>query len=474
MIKINIMKKTTLNLLILLLLPVCTLYSQTDTQSVAGSWIGNLKAGAITLRIIFNLTPAGKDSLTVTLDSPDQGVKNLKIGPATLTNGNLKILALMMMGEYNGTVKNDTLITGTWKQAGQSFPLDLVLLREKFTLNRPQEPKPPLPYTREEVVFHNGKANIDLAGTLTLPEGPGPFKAAVLITGSGAQNRDEELLGHKPFLVLADRLTRNGIAVLRYDDRGVGKSKGTSMNATSADFATDVAAAMDFLEKNPKIKSGEIGLIGHSEGGIIAPLVASKKKVAFIVSLAGTGVPGDEIIFRQSADISRASGLSEKAIEDAVATNKMLFPILKEEKDNVKASEEMVGEYRKILEQAYTSEEDKNKALLQLKASLNPGSLTWLRYFVSTDPASFWEKVKCPVLALNGDKDLQVAADVNLPAIEKALKAGGNKNVTTMRLVGLNHLFQHSETGLPSEYGNIEETFSEDALRIIYEWINSL
>ncbi|HLN54870.1 MAG TPA: alpha/beta fold hydrolase [Bacteroidales bacterium] len=469
------MKKITFYLSILLLLvPLCTLHSQNDTQALAGSWIGSLKAGAISLRIIFNLTPAGQDSLTVTMDSPDQGVKNLKIGPATLANGNLRILALMMMGEYNGTLKNDTLINGTWKQAGQTFPLDLTKLREKFTLNRPQEPKRPLPYTEQEVTFHNQQANIDLAGTLTIPEGAGPFKAAVLITGSGAQNRDEELLGHKPFLVLADRLTRNGIAVLRFDDRGVGKSKGSSINATSADFATDVASAIDFLKKNPKIYPDKIGLIGHSEGGIIAPLVASKKNIAFIVSLAGTGVPGDEIIFRQSADISRASGLSENAIADAVEINKKLFPILKDEKDNMKASEKMVSEYRKMLEGANTSEPEMEKSIQQLKASLNPGSLTWLRYFISTDPALSWKKVKCPVLALNGDKDLQVAADVNLPAIEKALKAGGNKSVKTMKLPGLNHLFQHSETGLPAEYGNIEETFSEDALSIIYKWINSL
>lgn len=470
-----VMKKITLHLSILfLLVPLCTLYSQTDSQSVAGSWMGSLKAGAINLRIIFNLTPAGKDSLTVTMDSPDQGVKNLKIGPATLTNGSLRILALMMMGEYNGIVKNDTLITGTWKQAGQTFPLDLTKLKGKFTLNRPQEPQRPLPYTEQEVIFHNEEADIDLAGTLTIPEGAGPFKAAVLITGSGAQNRDEELLGHKPFLVLADRLTRNGIAVLRFDDRGVGKSKGSSINATSADFATDVVAAVDFLKKNPKINPDKIGLIGHSEGGIIAPIVASKKKIAFIVSLAGTGVPGDEIIFRQSADISRASGLSENAIADALAINKKLFPILKEEKDNVKASEKMVSEYRKILEGSNTSEAEMEKSIQQLKASFNPGSLNWLRYFISTDPAMSWKKVKCPVLALNGDKDLQVAADVNLPAIEKALKAGGNKSVKTIKLPGLNHLFQHSETGLPAEYGNLEETFSEDALSIIYNWINNL
>ena len=436
--------------------------------------MGKLNVSAISLRIIFNLSAIGNDSLSVTMDSPDQGAKNIKIGPATFSNGSLRILAPMMLGEYNGTWQNDTTITGTWKQGGQTFPLDLTRLKQQFALNRPQEPKPPFPYTETEVTVHNHTENLDLGGTLTIPKGQSPFKAAVLITGSGTQNRNEELLGHKPFLVIADRLARSGIAVLRLDDRGIGKSKGNPATSTTADFATDISAAVDFLMKNPDIKADGIGLIGHSEGGIIAPIVASQKNVAFIVSLAGTGIPGDQVIFRQSADISRASHVSEIEIEKSSAINRKIFPILKKEKDNVVASEKMVAAYKKILEKESSTPEEKDKAVQQLKASLNPASLTWLRYFISTDPATFWKKVKCPVLALNGDKDLQVAADENLPAIEKALKAGGNRSVKTMKVPGLNHLFQHSQTGLPSEYGNIEETFSEDVLKIMSEWINGL
>ncbi len=449
-------------------------FSQVTSRSVEGSWIGKLNVSAISLRIIFNLTVSGNDSISATMDSPDQGAKGIKMGAVTFENGNLKILAPMILGEYNGTLQNDTTISGTWKQGGQSLPLDLVKMKKEFTLNRPQEPKPPYPYTETEVTVHNPVADIDLGGTLTIPRGDGPFKAAILITGSGTQNRNEELLGHKPFMVIADRLTRSGIAVLRLDDRGAGKSQGNPATATSADFATDIAAAVDFLTKNPKIKADGIGLIGHSEGGIIAPIVASQKNVAFIVSLAGTGIPGDQIIFRQAADISRASHVSEIEIERSLAVNKKIFPILKKEKDNALASEKMLAAYKKILDKGSSPPEEKEKSIQQLKASLNPASFTWLRYFISTDPSLFWKKVKCPVLALNGDKDLQVAADENLPAIEKALRSGGNKSVKTMKLPGLNHLFQHSETGLPSEYGNIEETFSEDVMKIISEWITGL
>jgi pimeloyl-ACP methyl ester carboxylesterase len=469
------MKRILPVLIVLFAISRCSItFSQETAQSVSGSWIGKLNVSAISLRIIFNLTATGNDSLSATMDSPDQGVKNIKVGPATFSKGNLKILAPMILGEYNGTWQNDTTISGTWKQGGQSFPLDLTRLKQPFTLNRPQEPRPPYPYSETEVTVHNQAANIDLGGTLTIPRGQGPFKAAVLITGSGTQNRNEELLGHKPFLVIADRLARNGIAVLRLDDRGIGKSQGNPATSTTADFATDISAAVDFLMKNPEIKADGIGLIGHSEGGIIAPIVASQKKVAFIVSLAGTGIPGDQVIFRQSADISRASHISEIEIEKSSAINRKIFPILKKEKDNAVATEKMLVAYKKILDKESSTHEEKDKAVQQLKASLNPGSLTWLRYFISTDPATFWKKVKCPVLALNGDKDLQVAADENLPAIEKALKAGGNKSVKTMKLPGLNHLFQHSQTGLPSEYGNIEETFSEEVLKIMSDWINGL
>lgn len=441
---------------------------------INGSWLGRLNAGALSLRLVFNISGTGNDSLSATLDSPDQGAKNIKLGKVVFIDDSLKIYAPQMLAEYRGMMKNDTLIEGIWKQAGQSFNVDLVKLESVFTINRPQEPKPPYPYSSEEVVFHNESANIDLAGTLTVPSGKGPFTAVVMITGSGQQNRDEELMGHKPFMVIADYLTRNGIAVLRFDDRGAGKSKGNPATATSADFATDAEAAVSFLRKDNRLNPESIGLIGHSEGGLIAPIVASSDmKIAFIVSLAGPGVPGDQIIFRQSEDISRASGIDEKEIKRSVEANRRLFPVLKKEKDNNEASRKMTEEYKKILMKEKVSPAETEKELAQFQASMNPSSLTWLRYFVSTDPSVYWKKVKCPVLALNGEKDLQVAAEVNLPAIGKALKAGGNTSVNTVKLPGLNHLFQHTDTGLPSEYGSIEETFSEEALKIIAEWIKN-
>jgi alpha-beta hydrolase superfamily lysophospholipase len=327
----------------------------------------------------------------------------------------------------------------------------------------------------DDVTFTNNKFNIQLAGTLTIPQGEGPFPAAIMITGSGHENRDEEIYGHKPFLVISDWLTRNGIAVLRYDDRGVGKSQGSQLDVTSADLATDAEAAFNFLKNNPKINPKAIGMIGHSEGGLIAPIVAaSNPGIAFIVSLAGPGVTGHQIIIRQSQDISRLSGISEEQIKKTTETNKKLYAVLRKERDNRKAELKIMALYKEILEKEKTSKEDTEKAVNQLKATFGAASYTWYRYFLFTDPSIFWKKVKCPVLALNGGKDLQVAAHENLPAIEKAVKSSGNNSVKTIQLPGLNHLFQHCDKGLPTEYGAIEETFSPEALKIISDWILGL
>lgn len=446
-----------------------------EKQAVTGSWLGRIEVSAISLRIIFNLSVIEKDSLVATMDSPDQGVKGLKLGPVTLSGRDLKISAGAMLAEYNGTLVSDTLIEGTWMQAGRTFPLNLGRLKTIFTLNRPQEPKPPFPYRSEDVTFYNEKFNISLAGTLTIPEGAGPFPAVVLITGSGAQNRDEELLGHKPFLVIADYLTRNGIAVLRYDDRGVGGSQGNPVTATTADLATDAEAAYRYLITRAEINSGKVGLAGHSEGGLIAPMVASAVPgVNFIISLAGPGVKGEEILHRQNRDVSSVMGLDEKQINENIATNSKLFAIIKKETDNDKAEEKVMAAYRKILSKRGVSPEEIEKNVRELSASFGKASYTWIRYFMITDPAKYWKKVRCPVLALNGEKDLQVAWDVNLMAIEKAVRAGGNARVTTVSLPGLNHLFQNSNTGLPSEYGEIEETLSEDVLKLMSDWIKGL
>lgn len=474
----NNMKKTVLLLLILSVLPgknQIQAQNKFDHNSVTGSWLGKLEVSAISLRIVFNLSVIEKDSLVATMDSPDQGVKDIKLGQVILDNDSIKISAPLLLGEYTGTIKNDTLIEGTWTQRGNTLPLNLTKLRKAFMLNRPQEPKPPFPYAIEDVKFTNDKAGIELAGTLTIPGGEGPFPAVILITGSGAQNRNEELLGHKPFWVIADYLSRNGIAVLRYDDRGVGQSQGTPVNATSADFADDAEAALLYLIKRKEIRPGSVGFAGHSEGGLIASIVGSKNsETAFAISLAGPGVPGDQIMHRQNRDISLLSGTGEADIKKSISTNKKLFAVLKKEKDNSKAEVQIAKVYTKILTKEKKSPEDIDQALKQLNASLNPVAYDWLRYFIITDPAGYWEKVKCPVLALNGEKDLQVAADINLPAIEKALKSGGNQNVKTMKLPGLNHLFQHCNTGLPSEYGEIEETFSPEVLKLMSDWINGL
>jgi hypothetical protein len=304
-----------------------------SNKSIAGSWMGKIPAGGISLRVIFNLSVSGQDSLVATLDSPDQGTKGIKIGPAKFDGKQLNIMAPLLLGEYNGTIKNDTLFEGIWKQAGRTFDLNLTRLPGLFTLNRPQEPKPPFPYASEDITFTNQKENFKLAGTLTMPVGKGPFPAVIMITGSGPQNRNEELLGHKPFLVIADYLTRNGIAVLRYDDRGIGKSGGNITMSTSADFATDAAAAVDLLKSNPRIDPKRIGLAGHSEGGLIAPMVAAQNtNIAFIVSLAGPGVVGEKILHRQNYDISKAAGASEKDIQTGIMANKKLFAIVKKEK----------------------------------------------------------------------------------------------------------------------------------------------
>jgi pimeloyl-ACP methyl ester carboxylesterase len=475
--KSKIMKKITLLFLILNLF-FCSFNIQAqyqiDKKTLAGSWLGKLNLGAVDLRVIFNIS-VSHDSLSATLDSPDQGAKNIPVGPVTLEGKDIRIVAARLLAEYNGTIKTDTTIEGTFKQAGKTLPLNLQKLKKTFTFIRPQKPKSPFPYISEDVSFKNDKADISLAGTLTMPEGSGPFPAVILITGSGSQNRNEELFGHEPFLVIADYLSRNGIAVLRCDDRGVGKSQGTPLNATSADFASDVEAELHYLMTRKEIDPKRIGLAGHSEGGLIAPIVASKNKdVAFVISLAGTGVPGDMVLNRQNMDISLASGVQAKEVRESISVNKKLFSVLKKESDNNKAETRIAEVYTKALTREKKSPEEIDKALKQLNASLSPVSYNWFRYFISTDPSAYWKKVKCPVLALNGEKDMQVAADANLPAIEKAVRAGGNNSVKTVKLPELNHLFQHCKTGLPAEYGEIEETISPEVLKLMSDWIHGL
>lgn len=446
-----------------------------DKKSFMGSWLGKLEVSGITLRIVFNLSLAGNDSIAVTLDSPDQGAKGIRIGPVEINGNNIKISASLLKGEYNGTFKSDTLIEGKWTQAGMTYPLDLAKLKTAFLINRPQEPKPPFPYQVRDITFRNEKAKINLGGTLTMPVGNGPFPAVILITGSGSQNRNEELMGHKPFLLIADYLTRHGIAVLRYDDRGIGKSEMGPADPTSADFATDAEAALNYLKSVETINRKKIGLAGHSEGGLIAPILASTDPdVAFVISLAGTGVPGEQIILSQAYDINKASGMDEKELNSSTSLSKKLYAVVNKEADNNKAIAKMSAILKKSLILEKKSDEEIKKAMDQFQSSASAITSQWFRYFLTANPANFWKKVKCPVLVLNGEKDLQVASEINLPAIEKALKEGGNSSVRIVSLPDLNHLFQHCKTGLPAEYGVIEETMSPEVLKIMSDWIPGL
>jgi len=412
------------------------------------------------------------DTMKVTLDVPAQGAVNLPLGRVAFKDDTLTVDAPMINGQYQAVFSGDSTLTGTWTQLGRKYPLDLKKNAAPVTFNRPQEPVKPYPYKEEEVTFRNSVENFDLAGTLTLPEGPGPFPAVVLITGSGQEDRNETVFAHKPFLVIADYLTRNGIAVLRYDDRGVGGSKGNAANATSLAFADDAAAAVSYLLGRPEINSKKIGLAGHSEGGLIAPIVASKNNnIAFIVSLAGPGVSGYDILSKQTRDILAASGSSEKEIEEAWATNSNLFKIIMAQPDQRKAAKEAMEWYSKDLDSKGLTPDERRDKMAAFAQGIGQVNNPWMRYFLSTDPAVFWKEVKCPVLALNGDKDLQVNNEQNLPAIKAAVISGGNKKVKTVILPGHNHLFQHCTTGAPEEYTTIEETFSPEALDIITNWI---
>jgi uncharacterized protein len=332
---------------------------------------------------------------------------------------------------------------------------------------------PTKPYVEETVTYENKKAGVKLAATLTLPRGAGPFPAVLLITGSSPQDRDETVMGHKPFLVLADYLTRRGVAVLRADDRGIGQSTGNFFTATSADFAEDAQAGVEYLLRRKEINPRQIGLIGHSEGGLIAPMLAARSKdIAFIVMLAGQGLPGDEVLYRQGQELLKAQGANTERLDRQRELQTRLFALVRTEKE----PEVLDRKVRALLDEEVAKlSEEKKQAAARLKAEL-PAHVQmvkspWLRFFITYDPRPTLRQVRCPVLALIGSKDLQVAPEPNLRAIEEALRQGGNQDVTIRELPNLNHLFQTCSTGDLAEYAKIKETIAPVALETIASWI---
>lgn len=440
-------------------------------QDIEGQWNGLLKVQGMQLRLVFHVTKSG-EGYSSTMDSPDQGAMGMPVTATTYQPPTVRFEIIQIGFVYEGQV-NGTRITGSLTQRGQSFPMDLSRDEvKKEEIRRPQMPVAPYPYRSEEVSFRNESAGIALAGTLTLPEGDGRFPAVVLISGSGPQDRDESLLGHKPFLVLSDYLTRQGIAVLRFDDRGVAQSEGTFETGTTVDFASDAKSAVAYLMTREEIDHKHIGLIGHSEGGIIAPIVAAEsKEVAFVVLLAGTGIRGDQLLLLQQKLILAASGASEEDIMESEAANSKFFELILEN-ENQDALKELVGKELTKMYREMTDEERQGMTEdawidMEMEQMLSP----WMQFFIRYDPAPTLEKVKCPVLAVNGEKDLQVPPKENISAIEAALKDGGNKKVTTIIFPGLNHLFQECTTGSPSEYAEIEQTLSPVMMDSVGQWI---
>jgi pimeloyl-ACP methyl ester carboxylesterase len=428
-------------------------------QGAAGDWQGTLKSG-VELRLVLHIT-AGPSGLTGTMDSPDQGARGIPLTAVALTGTVLTFSMPVASGSFTGTVSSADQITGTWTQGGQALPLVLTRVTDLAALEpkRPQLPKPPYPY-REENVSYPSAAGVTLAATLTVPSGPGPFPAVVLITGSGPQDRDETLLGHKTFKVLADHLTRRGIAVLRADDRGTGASTGTFSAATTADFAIDAEAGLTFLSARKDIDTRKLGLVGHSEGGVVAPMIAARNPaVAFIVLMAGSGVPGDQLLVDQSLAIATASGAPAEAVQRAVGPLRQALDLVKAEKDDAILADKLRDPLKQLLPPAQID--------ARIRSLLSP----WYRYFLAYDPAPALRRVRCPVLAIGGDKDLQVPSAANLAAIRAALKAGGNTSSQVQEMPGLNHLFQHATTGLPGEYARIEETLSPEVLELVAGWV---
>lgn len=454
---------------------ILSIYS-VQAQELSGYWLGAIDIQGQKLRIAFNISKEG-DVYKTTMDSPDQKAKGIPTQTKSMTSEHIEVQIPNMAVVFTGKLSSASVIDGTFTQGNMNFPL--ILNKEtppNLGQTRPQTPKKPYPYSSEDIYFENSKAGIKLAGTLTKPNTTGRFPAIILISGSGPQNRDEELMDHKPFLVLADYFTKLGYAVLRYDDRGTYGSEGDFKTSTSLDFADDTEAAVNYLKTRSDIDNSKIGLMGHSEGGLIAPLVASRNKdVAFIVLLAGPGVSGEIIIADQSAEISRINGENEDNITSSTEITKLTFDYLETIKDRDDRHTLLSKYLTKLIDERSDFSTPAGMPKEQfIQAQVGQLCSPWMTFFLYYNPQDALKKVSCPVLAINGSKDLQVKSSLNLPAIEKALKSSPSKTYKTIESPELNHLFQECKTGSPNEYQTITQTFSPIALKTISDWMNEL
>ena len=449
-------------------------------QSITGNWQGRLVAGTQKLKLVFHIKTDSVHNWLSSFDSPDQGAYGIPCNETRIKEDSLELLIKTINGGYRGKWDGKNSISGYYFQSGKNFPMELSRsVDTEVVLIRPQTPKPPYPYRSEEMEYDNTLTGIHYSGTLTYPNSGGPFPAAILITGSGQEDRDETIFGHKPFAVIADYLTRRGYAVLRVDDRQTGKSTGDLSKATTADFAKDVEISLHELQKRKDIDPKKTGLIGHSEGGLIASMIASENaNISFIILLAGPGLKGSELLAFQTEAFDLSLGVNSALAKADKELKAGLIKALLSSKDT---SVQLENAWKYFLTWKKNTHPDivsamqlteESNARNFIRAYLNGLNIPWMIYFLRADPAPYLVKLKCKVLALNGSKDIQVVPDPNLAAIDSALKKSLVKIYSTEKLPGLNHLFQHCKTCTFQEYGELEETFSPDALQIMGDWLD--
>jgi alpha/beta superfamily hydrolase len=466
-------------------------------KDLNGYWNGVLRRpNANPLRICFKITQ-NKDGIKTVMDMPDQGLKHFPMSATTFDSITVKIVSNEAKISYEGTFleaskkdqnQNDSLL-GFFNEGGKHYPINIGK-GIPDTLIRPQEPKPPYSYHIEDVMFENKKDKISLAGTLTMPKKTGVFPVVILISGSGPHNRNEEMYGHKPFLVIADNLAKNGIGCLRFDDRGTGQSGGNYQTASAEDFKEDVESALNYLQMRPTVDKNSIGLIGHNEGAIIAQLTAASrtKEIKFMVLLNGAGIPCDKLQLMQNELIGKASGLDEKTLKKNYTLNRGAYDIVMKnnapEKLKTKLTAYMMQALADTSKKVVTLADgkidstvvkkmkaDSVQLALEVEKRVNELSSPWMQHYLKYEPSKTLEKIKCKVLVYNGEKDLQVPGKPNIEAIVAALQKGGNTSYDTKLFPSTNHLLQSCKTGAPHEYERIEQTIAPQMLTEMTKWL---